>query len=349
MDYLTPQTHLYNLPVTFDDFNGMPYRILGDSGLRVSIVGLGTWKIGYPETGDGARVNQETALKIFDRAVELGVTFWDTANRYNNSSGNSERIIGIWMNNNTDQRRNIVIATKLYGSMDGKTPNHSRLSRGNIMEAVYASLERLQVDYVDILYFHMYDAETPIDESLEAVEDLIKQDLVRYLGVSNFTLKNMKTYFEIQKGFSRRCRVQAVQNQFDIIKGENYSGPGVLDFTAKNRVSFVAWGPLAQGLLTNRYLDISKVDKGDRLFDEGTLEKGISEEVKQKITQLAELAKNREMDLNQLVLAYMLTLPGMGPVIPASSNVKQLEANAAAGKISLDEDQKEKVKAIISG
>ena len=118
MDYLTPQTHLYNLPVTFDDFNGMPYRILGDSGLRVSIVGLGTWKIGYPETGDGARVNQETALKIFDRAVELGVTFWDTANRYNNSSGNSERIIGIWMNNNTDQRRNIVLATKLSGSME---------------------------------------------------------------------------------------------------------------------------------------------------------------------------------------------------------------------------------------
>lgn len=347
MDHLTPHTHLYNLPFTLDDFNGMPYRILGGSGLRVSNVGLGTWKIGYPETGDGSRVNKETALKIFDRAVELGITFWDTANRYNNSSGNSERIIGIWMNSNPDQRRNIVLATKLYGSMDGKTPNHCRLSRGNIMEAVYASLKRLQVDYIDLLYFHTYDSETPIEESLEAVEDLIRQDLVRYLGVSNFTLENIKTYYEIQKSYTRRCRIHAVQNQFDIIKGENCSGPGVLDFAAKHRVSFVAWGPLAQGLLTERYLDISKAGKGDRLFDEGTLEKETTKETMQKINKLANLAYKWDMNLNQLVLAYMLTLPGMGPVIPSSSNVKQLESNGATGKILLDDDQKKKIKAVI--
>lgn len=347
MDYLTPQTSLYNLPMIMDDFNGMPYRILGSSGLRVSNVGLGTWKIGYPETGDGSRVEPETAFKIFDRAVELGVTFWDTANRYNNSSGNSERIIGTWMTNNPDQRRNIVLATKLYGSMDGKTPNHSRLSRGNIMDATYASLERLQIDYIDLLYFHMFDSETAIEESCEAVEDLIRQDLVRYLGVSNFTLENMKTYEEVLKGVTRRCRIHAVQNQFNIINGENYSGPGVLDFAAKHDISFIAWGPLAQGLLSERYLDITKVGKGDRLFDEGTLEKVTTADEMKKIKTLSELAHEWDLNLSQLALAYMLTLPGMGPVIPSSSTLKQLESNAAAGKVLLDNDQINKIKTII--
>jgi aryl-alcohol dehydrogenase-like predicted oxidoreductase len=347
MDHLTPHPELYDLPFTLNEFNGMPYRLLGSSGLRVSNVGLGTWKIGYPETGDGSRVNKETALKMFDRAIELGITFWDTANRYGNSSGNSERIIGLWLNSNPDQRRNIVLATKLYGSMDGKTPNHCRLSRINILESVYASLERLQVDCVDLLYFHSFDSDTPIAESLEAVEDLVGQDLVRYLAVSNFNLDQMKMYYELQQYFSRRCAIQAVQNQFDILKGEQLSGPGVLEFVAKHNISFIAWGPLARGLLTERYLDISKAGKGDRLVDEGTLEKDRTKEVVKKIDTLVDLAQNWDMKLNQLVLAYMLTLPGMGAVIPSASNVKQLESNGAAGKIDLSSEQINKIKAVV--
>ncbi len=135
MDYLMPRPDLYHVPYEMDDFNGMPYRWIGRSGLRASDVGLRTWKYGLPETGDGARVDERTAFAIFDRAIELGVTFWDTANRYNNASGNSERLIGRWLKANPDQRRNVVIATKVYGGMDGRTPNHCRLSRGNILDA----------------------------------------------------------------------------------------------------------------------------------------------------------------------------------------------------------------------
>ena len=165
-------------PWTTDSFNGMPYRFLGNSGLRVSNVGLGTWKFGFPETGDGARVDRENGLEMLDAALESGVTFWDTANRYNNASGNSERIIGEWFQNNPDQRRNIVLATKVFGGMDGLTPNHSRLSRANILDSVFASLERLKLDYIDLLYFHAYDPVIPVEESLCAVEDLIRKDLV---------------------------------------------------------------------------------------------------------------------------------------------------------------------------
>src|SRR5690606_21627920 len=136
MDNNVGDPAFYNLPFKVNDFQQMPYRRLGNSGLNVSNVGLGTWKMGYPETGDGSRVIEATAFEIFDLAIELGVTFWDTANRYNNSSGNSERIIGKWLKNNASQRRNIVLATKLSGTMDGITPNHCGLSRTNILEAL---------------------------------------------------------------------------------------------------------------------------------------------------------------------------------------------------------------------
>jgi len=129
MDHTIPHPELYSVPAETTEFNGMPYRLLGRSGLHVSSVGLGTWKIGFPETGDASRADEQTAYKIFDRAIELGVTFWDTANRYNNASGNSERIIGRWFKNNPDQRRNVILSTKLGGGMDSFTPNHSNLGR----------------------------------------------------------------------------------------------------------------------------------------------------------------------------------------------------------------------------
>ncbi len=343
MDYTQIRPDLYNVPWTTDEFNGMPYRILGRSGLRVSNVGLGTWKIGYPETGDGSRVDARTAFQIFDRAVELGVTFWDTANRYNGASGNSERVIGAWLKRNPDQRRNIVLATKVFGGMDGRTPNHSRLSRGNILDSVYACLERLQVDHIDLLYFHAFDPDTPVEESLEAVEDLIRRDLVRYFGVSNFTTDQLSIYRAVEASTSIRCRVIAVQNQFDILHGESASRPGVLEYAARTGISFVAWSPLARGLLTERYLDLSKVGPGDRLYDEGTLDQDTSGDVMEKLHRLAALAHEWGLELNQLALAYMLTLPGMGPVIPSASSVQQLESNAAAGKITLTPEQRQQV------
>jgi len=348
MDLRIPNPKLYNVPFQTDDFNGMPYRALGHSGLRVSNVGLGTWKFGFPETGDGARVGGKMAFKIFDCAIELGVTHWDTANRYHAGSGNSERVIGKWLRSNPDQRRNIVLATKVFGGMDGVTPNHSRLSRSNIFDSVYASLERLQLDYVDILYFHRFDELTPIHESLEAVEDLIKLDLVRYFAVSNFTVKQLQQVKKIAGTLSNRVQPIAVQNQFDILHGESSEHPRVLHFCSEAGISFIAWSPLARGLLTGRYLDPSKARKGDRLFDEDTLGNDATPENLAKLHKLAALANEWQLTLSQLALTYMLTLPGMGPVIPSSSTVEQLEKNAAAGKIQLTAEQLEQVKALIS-
>lgn len=339
--YDEPNIGLYNIPFITDDFNGMSYLYLGDSGLRVSKVGLGTWKIGYPETEDGSRVDEKKSFELFNRSIELGVTFWDTANRYNGASGNSERIIGKWFEQNYSQRRNIILATKVFGGMDGLTPNHCRLSRLSIIESVYACLERLKTDYIDLLYFHHFDPFTPPEESLMAVDDLIRQDLVRYFAVSNFTCDELSIFRAITEYNLKRCKILAVQNNFDVLQGESgkLSGKGVLEYAATNHISFIAWSPMARGLLTEKYLDLDKVGPGYRLYDEKTLENDINETVMGKLNRLAELAHKWGMQLNQLTLAYMLTLPGMGPVIPSSTNVKQLESNAAAGKIDLTGNQ----------
>lgn len=346
MNYIKPNPKTIGLAFTFDEFNGMPYRVLGNSGLRVSNVGLGTWKFGLPETGDGSRVNKETGMQIMDKAVEEGVAFWDTANRYNNASGNSERVIGSWFKANPGLRNSVVLATKLFGASDGTTPNHCRLSRTNILESTYASLERLQTDYIDLMFFHVFEGGTPVEESLMAMEDLISHDLIRYFGVSNFNVSNLKTYSKYSDKFMR-SKILAVENRFDLLYKENKENKGVLDYCQKNKISFIPWGPLRQGLLTERYLDKSKAGKGDRLFDEGSLDKELTPEITNKLQKLTDIAHKYEITLSTQTIAYMLTIPAMGPMIISSSNVKQLQENAKAGKITLSKEQIAEIENII--
>jgi aryl-alcohol dehydrogenase-like predicted oxidoreductase len=338
MDHHIPHPQFFKAPLEIDTFNNMPFRPLGQSGLWVPRVGLGTWKFGIPESGDGSRVDQRTAMRIFDRAVELGVTFWDTAARYNNASGNAERVIGAWLAANPDQRRSVVIATKVYGGMDGLTPNHCRLTRGNIKASVEASLTRMGIEYIDLYYFHHYDPLTPLEETYSAVEDLVREDKIRYLAVSNFTVDQLQQHLRMEEVFGSRARILAVQNQFDVLRKEPQEYRGVLEFVRERSCAFLAYSPLAEGFLSDRYMDLSRVQAGDRIYDQGMLGQ-FSAADHEKLRCLGELARQWGMQISQLVLAYTLTLPGMGPVIPAASTVSQLESNAAAGKVHLSPEQ----------
>ena len=201
---------------------------------------------------------------------------------------------------------------------------------------------------MDVLYFHTFDPHTPIEESLMAVEDLVRQDVIRYFAVSNFNTEQLRFYQVLQEQLSVRSRILAVQNQFNILDGESSNCPGVLEYAASAGLSFIAWSPMARGLLTERYLDLQAVGPGDRLFDEGEIEKMYPGYV-EKLQALALLAREWDIQLNQLVIAYMLSLPGMGPVIPASSNVKQVESNALGGKIVLAEEQDDRIRQILNG
>ncbi|MBE6928808.1 MAG: aldo/keto reductase [Ruminococcaceae bacterium] len=347
--YKNPDPSIYGMPWRAESFNGMPWRKLGKSGLSASVVGLGTWKFGFPETGDGARVNEEAADAIFNRAHELGVTFWDTANRYNASSGNAERVIGRWFARNPRLRRDVVLATKLCGLMDGRTPNHCGLSRQNIIDAVHASLNRLDTDHIDLLYFHQPDPTTDPEESLLAVEDLIREGCVRYFGVSNHAASHLARLDTIcRTSASLRTRVCAVQNGFNLIDGEVPEYPalvGTLPYCAEQGISYIAWSPLAEGLLTGRYNDLSKIGKGDRLFDQNE-PRYTEPAIHEKLVAMGAVADELGVSMTRLTLAYMLTLPAMTHVIPAASSVRQLEDNAAAAALVLSDELRSRISAI---
>ena len=206
------------------------------------------------------------------------------------------------------------------------------------MEATYACLDRLQTDRIEIMQFHWFDELTPVEESLMAMEDLISQDLIRYLGVSNFSVKQLEKYAAFSDKL-KRTQIQSVQNQFDILYGEDPARKEVLDYCARNKLSFIAWSPLRGGVLTDRYLGGSNVGAGDRLVDENRLDQEMIEPVLKKLSQLAALAREWRMTLTQLTIAYMLHLPGMGPVIAGCSTPEQLVENANAGKITLEPEQ----------
>lgn len=330
-------TTYYGLDFTFDAFHGMPYMPLGRSGLKVSRMGLGTWKVGYPERGDGSRVGRDAAFRILDRALELGVTFWDTANRYNDSSGNSERVLGEWFRAHPGERRNVVLATKMAGAMDGVTPNHCGLSRANILDSVCASLERLGIDHIDLLQFHRSDPSVPVEESLEAFADLRARDRVRYLGLSNSSVAVLEEYARVAREY-RLPVVCSVQNSLNPMTGANKGQEDVLAWCAANGVALIPYSPLRRGLLTDRYLKGRAVGEGDRLVDEGVLETMVDEQVHEVLSRLAVLAAQGGLTIAQLTLAYLLQLPGMGPQIPSASSVEQLEENARAGTLELPQD-----------
>lgn len=339
----SPQPALYDVPFATDSYQSMPYRTLGRSGLWSPAIGLGTWKFGYPDTGDAARVDQEQGWAILDRAAELGVTFWDTANRYNAASGNSERVIGGWLTAHPDRRRDVVLATKTMGGMDGLTPNHGGLSRLQITESVKASLERLQTDWIDVLWFHRFDERVPVEETLETFADLVSRGWVHYLGVSNFTAAQLSTYLEVGGRISHRTRPVAVQNQYDPLHGQAI--PGVLELCRTEGVSYVPYSPLARGLLTDRYLDPATIGAGDRLFDEGVR---IDPAQVATVRAVGDLARTWGHSISQVTLAWILAQEGMGTQIPSSSTVAQLEANAGAGTLELSADQQAELTAVFT-
>jgi aryl-alcohol dehydrogenase-like predicted oxidoreductase len=233
--------------------------------------------------------------------------------------------------------------------MDGVTPNHAGLSRANILDSTYASLERLGIDHIDLLQFHCTDPDTPIEESLEAVADLRAQDLVRYFGMSNTSASEVMEYREVAQQY-RLPAVCSVQNSFNPLTGTRPDHEGVLELCARHRMAFIGFSPLSRGLLTNRYLKGRQVGAGDRLVDEGELEEMTQGDVYEKLGQLEKIADREGLTIAQLSLAYLLQLPGMGPLIPSASNVEQLEENAQAGTVELGAEVSEELRQIfVSG
>ena len=340
-------------------FRGMPHRRMGRSGLWVSEVGLGLWKWGDP-TYDGSRVGQADGFRILDRALELGVTHWDTANSYNAGSGNSERLLGRYFAGRSPRVRDqVVLATKVCNAVreEGEvqrefTPNERGASRGYILRAVEDSLRRMQTDYIDVLYHHAPvltpdgDWEAPLDETWDALNLLIDQGKVRYLAVSNRSIDQLEAEAEALKTVTPNPsrRIVAVQNAYNILQRPDVASStgeatlndaqAFLDALTARGIGLVPYVPLAVGLLTGRYRKGS-IDPNGRVTNEEWAAAVLTERNLEVVEKLIVFAEDKGCSLAQLAIGWLLAHEQVCSVIAGVTKLSHLEDNVQAVNVRL--------------
>lgn len=315
----------------------MNYRRVGRYGLKVSEIALGNWLT------QGRTIDQETTNHIVRRAFELGVNFFDTSNNYHN--GAAETALGIALDG--VRREDLVIATKCFFPI-GEGPNDRGLSRKHITESVHASLTRLKTDYVDILQFHRYDSEAPVDESVRAVNDLINQGKLLYWGVSEW---NPQELAEAASTAERLGAHPPISNQPSYSMLNKTIENGVLAVSKKHGMGQVVFSPLAQGVLTGKYLPGQPPEAGTRAADDDSnmfMKHLMSDEVLTKVQSLKGFAEVKGLTLPQLALAWCLRDPGVSAVIVGASRVEQLEANVSASGVTLSPEDWKAAEAILA-
>lgn len=312
----------------------MNYRRLGGSGLKVSEISLGSW-LTY-----GGYVEKQNAVKAIETAYDLGINFFDTANVY--ERGAAEVVVGETLR--AYPRESYVLATKVFWPM-GDGPNDRGLSRKHVTEQANASLKRLGVDYVDILYCHRYDPETPVYETLRAIDDLIRQGKVLYVGISEWTAANIAEGLAVADRYllDRIVVNQPVYNMFN-----RYIEKEVLPLSERNGIGQVVFSPLAQGLLTGKYSSVDAIPEDSRAAKLEWVRNGITEEKIAQVKQLGEIAGELGVTIGQLALAWILRQPGVSSALVGASRPEQVTENAAASGVSLSADVLEKIEGILA-
>jgi aryl-alcohol dehydrogenase-like predicted oxidoreductase len=320
----------------------MRYNQLGNTGLFVSEICLGTMTFGAADGdfwGAIADVDQNAADRIVEKSLAAGVNFIDTADVY--SFGASERLLGQALRNLGVKRKDVVIATKVYGQM-GEGPNDRGASRGHIMDSVEASLERLQMDHIDLYQIHATDRVTPIDETLRALDDLVSRGLVRYVGVSNWQAWKIAKALGIsdRKGYARFDSLQAYYS----IAGRDLERD-IVPLLSEEKMGLMVWSPLAGGLLSGKYGPGAPGNGEGRraTFDFPPVDKDRAWEC---VAVMREIAAEHEASVAEVALAYILSKPFVTSVIIGAKRVEQLEENLKAVKLRLDADDLARLDAV---
>jgi aryl-alcohol dehydrogenase-like predicted oxidoreductase len=306
----------------------MEYRNLGNSGLKVSVLGLGGNNFGW-------WIDEQRSIAVINHALELGINFIDTADWYDN--GRSEENIGSTLKG---RRSEVLIATKFSQPM-GEGPNDRGGSRCYIKRAVEASLKRLNTDYIDLYQMHHPDPTTPIEETLRALDDLVKAGKVRYIGCSNFAgwqvsealwtscVKNLNSFVTVQAKYNLLER----QVEQELVPCCKAHGIGV-----------IPWGPLAGGFLTGKYRrgeqpPVPVVGKRPAKVFVELYRPVMTDTNWERLENLDDFAKRRDHTVSELAIAWLLSHPWVCTVIPGATNPEQLDKNfAAAGwKLTLEE------------
>ncbi|WHX49326.1 aldo/keto reductase family protein [Paenibacillus woosongensis] len=311
----------------------MKYRRLGGSGLKVSEISLGSW-LTY-----GGYVERENAVNSIKTAYDLGINFFDTANVY--EKGAAEELVGKALK--AYPRESYVLATKAFWPM-GEGPNDRGLSRKHIVEQANASLKRLGHDYVDIFYCHRHDPETPLHETLRAIDDLIRQGKVLYAGVSEWQASQIAEALGVADRYllDRIVVNQPVYNMFD-----RYIEKEVMPLCERSGIGQVVFSPLAQGLLTGKYTSATDIPQDSRAAKLEWMRKGITEEKIAKVRQLETVAAELGITVGNLALAWILSHENVASALVGASRPEQVTENAKASGIELSEDVLSRIEEIL--
>jgi aryl-alcohol dehydrogenase-like predicted oxidoreductase len=307
----------------------MDYRRLGDSGLKVSEIGLGC-------NNFGMRIDQAATNAVIDAAIEHGVTFMDTADVYG-GRGKSEEMMGVALKGKRDK---VVLATKFASPM-GDGPDKRGGSRRYIMEAVEASLKRLQTDYIDLYQMHQPDRDTPIEETLSALDDLVTQGKVRYIGNSNFTGWMIADADWTSKS-ERFNRFVSAQNNYSLL--ERRVEHEVTPACAQFGLGMLPYFPLASGMLTGKYKRGEAPADGTRMAAWGArAQQALSDKNFDKVEALEGWAAERGHTMLELAFAWLLGHPVVSSVIAGATKPEQVQANAATAAWKLTQQEVEEV------
>ena len=299
-------------------------RLLGRTGVRVSNLCLGAMNFGMRTTPDDSYM-------IIDRAIERGVNFIDTANVY--SRGRSETITGEALQRN-GKRDRIVLATKFHGAMADDDPNMRGASRRHVIAACEASLKRLGTDYIDLYQMHRPRSDTAIDETLRALDDLIRQGKVRYIGSSTFAAWQLveSLWVAEKHGLNRFVCEQPPYNILDRrIERE------LLPMARTYDIATIPWSPLAAGMLTGKYRSGEQPPPDSRLAANNPVwRRRLNQRVFLVVKAIERLAERHDIPLSQFALAWVMAQPGVTSPIIGPRTMAQLEDNLDAADVSLD-------------
>ncbi len=296
--------------------------------LEVSVVGLGCNNFGW-------RIDAEASAKVIDAAIESGVMFFDTADRY--GKGQSEDFLGRALGRRRDQ---IILATKFGMELE---PHQKGASPKYVHEAVEASLRRLRTDRIDLYQLHQPDPETPIAETLGALDELVRAGKVREIGCSNFSVAQIREAADASPG---RARFVSVQNEFSLFHREPETN-GVLHECSARGLAFLPYFPLASGLLTGKYRKGKRLPEGSRAAD-GWGPKVFTDKNLAIVESLIEFAESKGHTILELAFAWLLSHQAVSSVIAGASEPEQIRANAKAADWQLTADDRAQIDAIMS-
>ena len=314
----------------------MEHRHLGRSGLKVSEIAYGNW------VTHGSQVEEDAALACVATALDEGITTFDTADVY--AMTKAESILGKALHG--VRRESVEICTKVFWPT-GPGANDRGLSRKHIMESANASLSRLQTDYIDLYQAHRYDHETPLEETLRAFDDLVRQGKVLYIGVSEWRAEEIEAALRIadQMGLDRIVSNQPQYNMiWRVIESE------VIPLSVQEGIGQIVWSPIAQGVLTGKYLPGAAPPAGSRATDErgsGFVTSYLTEEILTKVQLLRPVAEQAGLTLAQLAVAWTLQNPAVSAAIIGATRPEQVRENAAASGVQLDPEILKQVDAVL--